>query len=102
MKTKKTDFFSTYHHGDEMAARWIAAVLKQARFSTLSDSWDFLPGEAPLEKIEYMFRVARDVMVLISPRFIQTLPRDSQTPGAFHLPPSSPRTGPPKEKMTVN
>ncbi len=69
--TKKTDFFITYHHGDEMAARWIAAVLKQAQFSTLSDSWDFLPGEAPINKIEYMFTVARDVMVLISGKFLQ-------------------------------
>ena len=72
MKTKKTDFFITYHHGDEMAARWIAAVLKQARYSTLSDSWDFLPGEAPIKKIEYMFTAAQNVMVLISGRFLQS------------------------------
>jgi predicted MPP superfamily phosphohydrolase len=72
MKMKKTDFFITYHHGDEMAARWIAAVLKQAQFSTLSDSWDFLSGETPLEKIEYMFGVARNVMVLISHTFLQS------------------------------
>ncbi|MCX6580439.1 MAG: hypothetical protein NT166_09665 [Candidatus Aminicenantes bacterium] len=25
-----TDFYITYHHSDEMAARWIAAELKQA------------------------------------------------------------------------
>ena len=72
MKTKKTDFFITYHHGDEMADKWIAAVLKQAQFSTLSDSWDFLPGEAPIKKIEYMFTVARNVMVLVSEEFLQT------------------------------
>jgi len=66
-----TDFFITYHHNDEMAARWIASVLKQARFSTLSDSWDFLSGEAPIKKIEYMFTAAQNVMVLISDRFLQ-------------------------------
>ena len=66
-----TDFYITYHHSDEMAARWIAAVLKEARFSTLTDSWDFLPGEAPIKKIEYMFTVALDVMVLISGKFLQ-------------------------------
>jgi hypothetical protein len=67
-----TDFYITYHHRDEMAARWIAAVLKQARFSTLSDSWDFLPGEAPKEKIDYMFTAAKYAMVLISDRFLQS------------------------------
>jgi HEAT repeat protein len=74
MKTKKTDFFITYHHSDddEMAASWIASVLKQARFSTLSDSWDFLPGEAPIKKIEYMFTAAQNVMVLISDRFLNS------------------------------
>jgi predicted NACHT family NTPase len=72
MKMKKTDFFITYHHGDEKKAKWIAAVLKQAQFSTLSDSWDFLSGETPLEKIEYMFGVSRNVMVLISHTFLQS------------------------------
>jgi HEAT repeat protein/predicted MPP superfamily phosphohydrolase len=68
----KTDFYITYHHSDEMAARWIAAELKQAQFSTLSDSWDFLPGQAPLEKIEHMFTVSRNAMVLISDNFLQS------------------------------
>jgi hypothetical protein len=73
MKTKKTDFYITYHPSDEMAARWIAAVLKQVRFSTLSDSWDFLPGEAANEKIEYMFTAGRNVMVLISDSLLKSL-----------------------------
>jgi tetratricopeptide (TPR) repeat protein/predicted MPP superfamily phosphohydrolase len=68
---KKSDFFITYHHSDEMAARWIAAVLKQAQFSTLSDSWDFVPGEAPIDKIGYMFTVSRNGMALISGKFLQ-------------------------------
>jgi hypothetical protein len=68
----KADFFITYHHSDEMAARWIASELKQAQFSTLSDSWDFLPGEAPLKKIEHIFTVSRKAMVLISPHFLQS------------------------------
>ena len=68
-----TDFYITYHHIDEMAARWIAAELKQAHFTTLSDSWDFLPGQTPLEKTEYMFTVSRNAMVLISRQFLQSL-----------------------------
>jgi len=68
-----TDFYITYHHSDEMAARWIAAELKQARFTTLSDSWDFLRGETPLEKIDSMFGVSRFVMVLISEKFLQAM-----------------------------
>jgi len=69
---KKTDFFITYHHNDEMAARWIASVLKNERFTTLSDSWDFLPGETPLEKIDYTLSLCRIVVVLISEKFLQT------------------------------
>jgi hypothetical protein len=42
----KAVFYITYHHADEMAARWIASELKQGKFSTLSDSWDFLTGQA--------------------------------------------------------
>jgi hypothetical protein len=68
----KTDFYITYHHSDEMAARWIAAELKQAQFSTLSDSWDFFQGETPLEKIEHTLSVSRSVMVLISRQFLQS------------------------------
>jgi len=67
----KADFYITYHHGDEMAARWIAAELKQAHFTTLSDSWDFLRGETALEKTDSMFGVSRFVMVLISEKFLE-------------------------------
>ncbi len=65
----KADFFITYHHNDELAARWIAAVLKEVPFSILSDSWDFLPGQNPIEKIEHMTAVARCALVLLSERF---------------------------------
>ncbi|MDQ1351961.1 MAG: hypothetical protein QG657_2267, partial [Acidobacteriota bacterium] len=68
----KADFYITYHHADEMAARWIASELKQGKFSTLSDSWDFLPGEVALEKIDFMFRVSRFVMVLVSGKFLES------------------------------
>jgi hypothetical protein len=54
MKIKNTDFYITYHHSDEMDARWIAAVLKQAQFSTLSDSWDFLRAEWSFKIIRVM------------------------------------------------
>jgi HEAT repeat protein len=68
----KTDFFITYHHNDELAARWIAGVLKDVPFSILMESWDFLPGNQPLEKIEHMTAIARSVLVLLSERFLQS------------------------------
>ena len=68
----KTDFFITYHHSDELAARWIAAVLKEVPFSMLMESWDFLPGNQPLQKIEHMTAVAPYAMVLLSERFLQS------------------------------
>lgn len=67
----KADFFITYHHNDELAARWIAAVLKEVPFSILMDSWDFLPGNQPLEKIEYMTILSRSVLVLLSEQFLK-------------------------------
>jgi hypothetical protein len=67
----KADFFITYHHNDELAARWIAGVLKEVPFSILMESWDFLPGKNPIEKIDHMTTVARSVMVLLSGRFLQ-------------------------------
>ena len=38
----KADFYITYHHADEMAARWIASELKQGKFSTLSSFHELL------------------------------------------------------------
>jgi len=67
----KADFFITYHHNDELAARWIAGVLKEVPFSILMDSWDFLPGQNPIEKIEHMNAVTRCMLVPISERFLQ-------------------------------
>lgn len=67
----KTDFFITYHHSDELAARWIAAVLKEVPFSIFMESWDFLPGQNPKEKIEHMTAFSRSALVLLSDRFLQ-------------------------------
>ncbi len=67
----KTDFFITYHHSDELAARWIAAVLKDVPFSMFMESWDFLPGQNPVEKIEHMTTISRSALVLLSDRFLQ-------------------------------
>jgi hypothetical protein len=69
----KTDFFITYHHNDELAARWIAGVLKDVPFSILMESWDFLPGNQPLEKIEHMTAIAPCALVLFSERFLQRM-----------------------------
>ena len=66
----KADFFITYHHNDELAARWIAGVLKEIPFSILLDSWDFLPGQNPIEKIEHMTAAAQSALVLLSERFL--------------------------------
>ena len=66
----KTNFFITYHHSDELAARWIAAVLKEVPFSMLMESWDFLPGQKLIEKIEHMTTFSRCSLVLLSDRFL--------------------------------
>lgn len=68
---KKTDFFITYHHSDELAARWIAAVLKEVPFSMFMESWDFLPGQNTGERIEHMTAFSRCALVLLSDRFLQ-------------------------------
>ncbi len=67
----KKNFFITYHHSDELAARWIAAVLKEVPFSMFMESWDFLPGQKPVEKIEHMTAAARSALLLVSDRFLQ-------------------------------
>jgi len=69
----KTDFFVTYHHGDELAARWIAGVLKDVPFSLFMESWDFLPGQRPVEKIAHITAIAPCALVLLSDRFFRVL-----------------------------
>ena len=66
----ETDFFITYHHDDELAARWIADVLLKAPFTLLMESWDFLPGVRPLDKIDYMLTRSRFAAVLVSGRWL--------------------------------
>jgi hypothetical protein len=68
----KYDFFITYHEDDEMAARWIAAVLKEEGFSTISELWAFLPGDTTGEKLLHTFETCRGVMVLLSNPIIQS------------------------------
>ncbi|UCH97942.1 MAG: toll/interleukin-1 receptor domain-containing protein, partial [Candidatus Aminicenantes bacterium] len=68
----KYDFFITYHDDDEMAARWIAAVLKEEGFSTISESWAFLPGDTSEEKLLHTFETCRGVMVLLSSPILQS------------------------------
>lgn len=67
----KSNIFITYHHGDKLAARWIAGVLKDIPLSLFMESWDFLPGKLPIEKIEHMAAIAPCVLVLLSDRFFQ-------------------------------
>jgi HEAT repeat protein/predicted MPP superfamily phosphohydrolase/energy-coupling factor transporter ATP-binding protein EcfA2 len=70
-KKVKTDFFITYHHDDELAARWIADVLLKVPYSLFMESWDFLPGGQPLEKIDYMLVRSCSAAVLVSERWLR-------------------------------
>jgi HEAT repeat protein/predicted MPP superfamily phosphohydrolase len=67
----KTDFFITYHHDDELAARWIAGILLKVPYSLFMESWDFLPGGTPLEKIDYMLTRSCSAAVLVSERWLR-------------------------------
>lgn len=67
----KTDFFITYHHDDELAARWIADILLKVPYSLFMESWDFLPGGQPLEKIDYMLSRSCSAVVLVSERWLR-------------------------------
>ncbi len=75
----KTDFFITYHHDDELAARWIADILLKVPFSLFMESWDFLPGGSPLEKIDYMLTRSCSAAVLVSGRWL----RAGREPGSW-------------------
>jgi HEAT repeat protein/predicted phosphodiesterase len=67
----KSDFFITYHHDDELAARWIADIILKVPFSLFMESWDFLPGSQPREKIDYMLSRSRSAVVLVSKRWLR-------------------------------
>ncbi|NIM12390.1 MAG: TIR domain-containing protein, partial [Candidatus Aminicenantes bacterium] len=67
----KTDFFITYHHDGELAAHWIADILLKVPFSLFMESWDFLPGGQPLEKIDYILTRSRAAVVLVSERWLR-------------------------------
>ncbi|UCH96815.1 MAG: HEAT repeat domain-containing protein, partial [Candidatus Aminicenantes bacterium] len=68
----KYDFFITYHENDEMAGRWIAAVLREERLATLLESWDFLPGDTAEEKLHHTFNTCGGVIIILSDPIIQS------------------------------
>jgi hypothetical protein len=51
----KADFFITYHHNDELAARWIVSVLKEVP----------LQGHIHRTKIRKLFSIARSSYISV-------------------------------------
>lgn len=67
----KKDFFITYHEDDEYAARWISGILKEEGFSTLIESWQFIPGDSTEARLKYVVNTCVKIVVLLSDSFLQ-------------------------------
>src|SRR3989338_4975052 len=67
------DFFVSYTAEDRPWAEWIAWQLEEARYSTILQAWDFLPGTNFLLEMDRAARVARRTIAVLSAQYVDSL-----------------------------
>lgn len=68
----KKDFFISYNHKDEDAARWIAWQLEKEGFTTIIQAWDFLPGNNFVEKMDNALKACKSTIAVLSHNYLNS------------------------------
>ena len=71
-KSNKKDFFISYNHKDEEAARWIAWHLEKENYTIIIQAWDFLPGNNFVEKMDNALKTCKSTIAVLSNHYIQS------------------------------
>ena len=69
--SNKKDFFISYNHHDEDAARWIAWQLEKGGYTTIIQAWDFLPGNNFVEKMDNALKACKSTIAVLSDHYLQ-------------------------------
>lgn len=67
------DFFISYTSKDHAWAEWIAETIENAGFTTIIQSWDFLPGDNFLLKMHEATTETRRTIVVLSKEYLHSL-----------------------------
>ena len=79
------DFFVSYTKGDLRWAEWVAWELERAGRTTLSQAWDFNPGENFVRRMsEALDQAARTIAILSEAYFKSAYSRDEWTAAFVH------------------
>jgi hypothetical protein len=70
--SNKKDFFISYNHKDEDAARWIAWQLEKEGYTTIIQAWDFLPGNNFVEKMDNALKACKSTIAVLSDHYLQS------------------------------
>jgi tetratricopeptide (TPR) repeat protein len=70
----KKDFFISYTQADRQWAEWIAWVLEEEGYTTVTQAWDFRPGSNFAASMDEAIRVAERTIAVLSSRYVEPEP----------------------------
>lgn len=81
------DFFISYNKADCSWAEWIAWQLEEAGYSTVIQSWDFLPGRNFVLEMDNATKVAKRTIAVLSPDYLKSVFTQTEWVAAFQRDP---------------
>jgi hypothetical protein len=66
------DFFISFNHNDRAWAEWIAWTLEEKGYTTIIQSWDFLPGSNFALEMKKGLASARRMLAVLSPNYLSS------------------------------
>ena len=77
------DFFISFNHNDRTWAEWIAWTLEEKGYTTIIQSWDFLPGSNFALEMKKGLASARRILAVLSPNYLSSKFAQAEWAAAF-------------------
>ena len=77
------DFFISFNHNDCAWAEWIAWTLEEKGYTTIIQSWDFLPGSNFALEMKKGLASARRMLAVLSPNYLSSKFAQAEWAAAF-------------------
>ncbi|MCL2399666.1 MAG: tetratricopeptide repeat protein, partial [Defluviitaleaceae bacterium] len=71
-KNSKKDFFVSYNKADKQWAKWIAAVLEQDGYTTITQAWDFRPGGNFMREMQNALTNSERTIAVLSKNYLNS------------------------------
>jgi hypothetical protein len=89
--TGGADFFVSYTAADEAWAQWIAVELERARYTTLVQAFDILPGNDFVHEMQRATLTSARTIAVLSPAYLTSAFGESEWRAAFQADPTGER-----------